>query len=149
MSTWDTERYRPVKAELRAILADRRWHGHGDLIKRMLAAGDLAPRTCSNLLRELVKDWKIEVRGAYLPGGPGGRDTREYRLVDERAVEARSRAESLAAVDRDIRSWKRQREHWNGRLAEAAAQVARLTEAIKEMEEMREIIANDGEDPWA
>jgi DNA-binding PadR family transcriptional regulator len=138
--TWDSERYRPVKAELRAVLADRRWHSHRELVEKMLAAGDLAPRTCSNLLRELVKDWKIETRGAYQPGGPGGRDTREYRLVDQQSVEAASVAEALAAIERDIKRARHRLDHQNKILAEASAMVVALTEAIKEMEEMREIM---------
>lgn len=152
MPTWDTERYRPVKSELRAILMDRRWHSHQEVIKKLLAAGDLAPRTCSNLLRELVKDWKIETKGAYRPGGPGGTDTRAYRLVDQGAVEAVTAAESVAAIDRDLRRLERRRRHQNDRLGEIVAGVARLTEEIEALKEMKRIMGGNTPadyDPWS
>lgn len=145
MPTWDTERYRPVKSELRAILSDRRWHPHQEVIKKLLAAGDLAPRTCTNLLRQLVKDWGVETRGAYRPGGPGGRDTRAYRLVDQRGVEAVTVRETLAAIDRDIRRARNSLDHQNKILAEASARVVALTEEINGMEEMRKIVEGDSD----
>lgn len=140
MPTWDTERYRPVKAELRAVLADCRWHPHRELIKAMLDAGDLAPRTCANLLRELAKDWGVEIRGAYRPGGRSPRDDREYRLVDQRAIEAATTREALAAIDRDIKRARNRLDNQNRILAEASAQAVALAKEIKELEEMREIM---------
>ena len=144
MPTWDTERYRPVKSELRVVLSDRRWHSHAELISKMLAAGDLAPRTCANLLRELARDWGVEVKGAYLPGGPGGKDTREYRLVDQRGIEAQTKVEALAALERDIRRLEHRRAHQNKILTDAAAEVASLTKEINEMNELRRTLRGGG-----
>lgn len=145
MPVWDTERTRPVIEALRDELYGGEWHSHADLMRIMRTAGDLGSRTCANMLRELVRDWSLDIRGSYRPGGRSARDTRTYRAVSPEALQPKS--EHLAAIDRDLRSLRKRREHQNARLAVAAAEVARLTEEIKELEEMRKIMDGDGEGP--
>lgn len=143
MSTWDTPRTRPVKEALRDLLMDGRWHGHQEVIKRMLDAGDLNNRTCSNMLRELVKDWSLEARGSYRPGGQYASDNRAYRATTPEGLNPVR--DTVASLDRDLKRARNRKEHLNKLLADTAAKVTELNEEITMLEEIRQAFLESDE----
>ncbi len=131
MPVWDTERTQPVKAELRYRLSDGQWHDHAELIKAMLSAGDLKDRSCSNMLRTLADDWKLERRGRYQPGRG---DTREYRARSRESIDPT--ADLIASQERYLKKAVNRRIHLNKIIVDTAAKLVEVNEEIEAIEFM-------------
>lgn len=144
MPVWNTERHNAAKDALRAELDGGKWISHAQAIGVMQSESGMIRTTCANILRELVKDWRLQQRGRYKPGGRYASDTREYRATSPESID---RGKDLAAgYDREIRSLRNKLENQNAIIRKAAAKCVALNEEIIELEKWRDLMLNPPEE---
>lgn len=144
MPVWNTEKNNAAKDALRAVLDGGQWRSHADVIKAMASESGLAPRTSANVLRELVKDWRLQQKGSYKPGGRYASDTRAYRAPGPKCLD---RGLDMAAdIDKTLKSLRNKLDLQQDIVKAAATKIVELNESITDLEAMKALALGADED---